>query len=292
MNIRNLLTVLGVVCALGLAAPTLAQTKSETPAEPAASSTALAPNQTLGYGDGKLLTFTYTQNFDCVDQPLDDLNFNGIPAESDPGELQTPICQAGIQPTIGPPNDGNPINSTEPLYVLLPMFSVNNDQNPNDAISCANVVAGTTCGAALGSFLISKFGSLPEAFKATPLVYTQCPDPGSPPGTCTMHASRIDLAPALAALGVIPSPPTANVFVPTPNHSHIVLNMDSKIKAIWWQVDPVLITSQSDFPSEDGTSGITSTKALKAAEKAGDAIEVPSNFYLFFSSAEMGKMKH
>jgi hypothetical protein len=289
MYCRNLATALGIMCALGFATPTLAQ---KVPEPAATASPTLAPNQTLGYGDGKLLTFTYTQNFDCVDQPLDDLNFNGIPSESDPAELQTPICQAGIQPTIGPPNDGNPINSTEPLYVLLPMFSVNNDQNPNDAISCDNVVAGTTCGPALGSFLISKFGSLPEAFKTTPLVYTQCPDPGSPPGTCTMHASRIDLAPALAALGVIPSPPTANVFVPTPNHSHIVLNMDAKIKAIWWQVDPVLITSQSDFPSEDGTSGITSTKALKAAEKAGDAIEVPSNFYLFFSSAEMAKMKH
>jgi hypothetical protein len=35
------------------------------------------PNQTFGYGEGKLLTFTYTQNFDCIDQPGSDLNFNG-----------------------------------------------------------------------------------------------------------------------------------------------------------------------------------------------------------------------
>ena len=79
---------------------------------------------------------------------------------------------------------------------------MNNDQNPNDAISCDNVVAGTLCGPALGTELISLFGAVPEAFKATPLVYTQCPEPGSAPGTCTMHASRLDLAPVLAQPGL------------------------------------------------------------------------------------------
>ena len=37
-----------------------------------------------------------------------------------------------------------------------------NDQNPNDAISCTGVVEGTNCGPALGSTLVSLFGSLPE----------------------------------------------------------------------------------------------------------------------------------
>lgn len=286
----------GAVMMLAMAFPAVAQNAApaSTPsaAQPAAaSSVTLQPNQTAGFGNGKQLTFTYTQSFDCVDQPLDDLNFNGVLAESDPAEMQTPICQVGIQPTIGPPNNGNPINSTEPLYVLVPMFSANDDQNPNDAISCTGVVAGTTCGTALGNFLISAFGSLPEGFKATPSVYTQCPDPGSPPGTCTMHASRVDSAPALAALGIIPSPPTANVFMPTPNHSHIVLNMDSNIKAIWWQVDPVLVMNQSDWPPQDGSSGITSYKEMQKVIKADDAIEVPSNFYLFFSSKKMADMK-
>ncbi len=153
----------------------------------------LKPNQTLGYGNNQLLLFTYTQSFDCVSQPTDDLNFNGIPAESDPGEFQIPICQAGIQPTQDPTGLHFSKNDpTEPLYVLVPMFSVDNDQNPNDAISCTGVVAGTNCGPALGSTLISLFGALPEAFKAKPLVYTQCPDPGSPAGTCTMHTSRVD----------------------------------------------------------------------------------------------------
>ncbi|MGA2022965.1 MAG: hypothetical protein ABSH02_20400 [Candidatus Sulfotelmatobacter sp.] len=254
-----------------------------------ASAQKLAPNQTLGFGDSQLLQFTYTQNFDCIDQPFDDLNFNGIVAAKDPGEMQTPICQVGTNPSINPPGQiGNPYITTEPLYVLVPLFSVNNDQNPNDAISCDNVVTGTLCGPALGSELISLFGAVPEAYKATPLVYTQCPEPGSAPGTCTMHASRLDLAPVLAQLGYIPYPPTANVFLPTPNHSHVVINADINIKAIWWQVIPVLVTSQSDWPTQDGSSGITSVKALLAAKNAGTAIIAPSNFFLFFSSYTAG----
>jgi hypothetical protein len=253
-----------------------------------ASAQTLKPNQTLGFGDSKQLVFTYTQNFDCIDQPYDDLNFNGIIAANDPSELQTPICQAGFNPTINPPGQiGSPYETTEPIYVLVPLFSVDNDQNPNDAISCNNVVTGTLCGPALGTELITLFGAVPEAFKATPLVYTQCPEPGSAPGTCTMHASRLDLAPVLADLGFT-GPPTANVFVPTPNHSHVLIDRDINLPAIWWQVIPVLVTSQSDWPTKDGSSGIISVRAVKAAEAAGDAIIAPSNFFLFFSSYTAG----
>ncbi|HEY3973160.1 MAG TPA: hypothetical protein VGM18_09160 [Candidatus Sulfotelmatobacter sp.] len=242
------------------------------------------PNQTLGYGQGKLLTFTYTQNFDCIDQPGSDLNFNGILAESDPGEMQTPICQVGTQPTINPNGvKGNPAVTSEPIFVLVPMFSVDNNQNPNDAISCDNVVTGTICGSTLGTTLISLFGAVPEAFKARPLVYTQCPEPGAAPGTCTMHASRLDLGPALLALGYV-QPPEANIFVPTPNHSHVLINADINLKPIWWQVIPVLVLNQSDWPTKDGSSGLTSLGAIQAALAAGSAIEAPSNFFLFFSS--------
>lgn len=248
----------------------------------------LKPNQTLGYGDGQLLKFTYEQNFDCVDQPYDDLNFNSIIAAKDPGEMQTPICQAGINPTIIPPGQtGNPLVTSEPIYVLVPMFSVDDDQNADDAISCDNVVQGTLCGPALGAELISLFGAVPEAFKAKPLVYTQCPEPGSAPGTCTMHASRLDLAPVLADLGFT-GPPTANVFVPTPNHSHVLINPDINLAPIWWQVIPVLVTSQSDWPNKDASSGIRSYKSLQAAKNAGKAIIAPSNFFLFFSSYVVG----
>jgi hypothetical protein len=251
----------------------------------------LQPNQTLGFGHNRLLEFTYTQSFDCIDQPLDDLNYNGIPAESDPGELQTPICVVGTQPSINPPGGrGNPANTSEPLYVLVPMFSLDNDQNANDAISCKGVVQGTLCGPALGSTLIQLFGAVPEAFKQKPLVSTQCPGPGSAAGTCTMHASRLDLGPVLAALGFIP-PPTANVFLPTPNHSHVLIDQDINIKAIWWQVIPVLVLNAGDWPAQDGSTGITSFKAIRTAERTGAAVEAPSNFFLFFSSAVMGGMK-
>ena len=83
----------------------------------------LKPNQTEGYGDDKVLVFNYTQSFDCVDQPHDDLNFNGVPAESDPGEFQIPICQVGTNPTINPPGQvGSAEVTTEPVFVWFRCF--------------------------------------------------------------------------------------------------------------------------------------------------------------------------
>jgi hypothetical protein len=58
---------------------------------------------------------------------------------------------------------------------------------------------------------------------------------------------------------------------------------------IWWEVRPVLVMNQSDWPSADGTTGITSSKVMDDVEAAGRAIEVGSNFFLFFSS-EMSSM--
>jgi hypothetical protein len=46
-----------------------------------------------------------------------------------------------------------------------------------------------------------------------------------------------------------------------------------------------------DWPAADGRSGITSAKAMDAAEQAGRAVEVGSNFFLFFSS-RMAAMQH
>ena len=245
-------------------------------------------NQTAGYAAGKVLTFTYTQNFACVEQPNDDLNFNGIPAARDPSETQSPICQDGDAVRINPPGMvGSVLKTTDPIYVLVPMFSVNNDQNPGDAIRCPGVVQGTMCGDNLGSTLITLFGALPEAFKTTPLVYTQCPDHQSRPGTCTMHASQVDLAPVLAQLGYIANPPTANVFVPTPNHSHVIPKASAIVAPEWWQVRPVLVLSQADWPSANGGTGITSVEKLRAAEAAKQAIEAPSNFFLYFGSKLM-----
>jgi hypothetical protein len=60
----------------------------------------LAPNQTLGYGANHLTTFTYTQSFDCVDQPKGDLTFNGIPAALDPAEFQVPFARRAFSPRL------------------------------------------------------------------------------------------------------------------------------------------------------------------------------------------------
>ncbi len=254
-----------------------------------AQSNSLAPNQTNGFGNGVMVTLTYLQNFDCVDQPTLDLDFNGVKAQSDPNEMQTPICQPITEPTQDPTGGG--IKHTAHLYVLVPMFSVDNDQNPNDAMPCPNGGRpGELCGPALGAALIKFFGFIPEAWKAkvNPAITTQCPDPNNPvPGTCTMHASSVDLSKTLAALGKT-GPPTAPVFVPTPNHSHVVDNSRVNALPIWWEVRPVLVMSQSDWPAADGSSGITSAKIMDDAEAAGRAIEVGSNFFLFFSS----KMSH
>ena len=243
---------------------------------------ALAPNQTQGFGNGRLLTFTYQMNYDCIHQPAMDLDFNGIKAQSDPREFQTPICQVITEPSIDPA--GGDIKHTAPLYVLVPMFGT--DTNPADAMPCPDGGrSGELCGVDLGNALISLFGFVPEAWKTQPAVATQCPDPNNPvPGTCTMHASSVDLSTLLAALGKIPSPPAGNVFLPTPNHSHVVDNSDVDTPAIWWQVRPVLIFDPQDWPRADGSSGITSAQAMDAAEKAGRAAEVGSNFFLFFSS--------
>ena len=94
----------------------------------------LAPNQTNGFGNSRLVTFTYLQNFDCVDQPTLDLDSNHKVAQSDPNEMQIPICQPITEPTADP--TGGDIKHTAHLYVLIPMFSVNGSKNPNDAMAC------------------------------------------------------------------------------------------------------------------------------------------------------------
>src|SRR5262249_5075199 len=161
-----------------------------------------------------VITFTYLQNFDCVDQPQMDLDFNGNPAQSDPNEMQTPICQAVTEPTADP--SGGNLKQTAQLYVLVPMFSVDGDTDPTHAMPCPNGGRpGELCGVALGQALIKMFGFIPEAWKTTvnPAITTQCPDPNhAVPGTCTMHASSVDLSVLFAGPNQKPSAP---VFVPT-----------------------------------------------------------------------------
>jgi len=249
----------------------------------------LQANQTAGFGKGQLFTFTYTQNFDCIDMPTEDLNYNNILAESDPSELQIPICQIGNSATMFDPTGAQLLptpssNASPPLYVLVPFFSTDNDTNVQDAIPCPTYqTPGLVCGPALGEFLVKNFGAVVEADKTTPAVAVQCPGPDGPVGTCTMHGDRVDLGPLLAQLKVIPSPVSQNVFTPLPNHSHLI-NTDFTTTPEWWQVIAVLVLKQEYWPNAAGTSGITSYAALQAAIQAGAAVQAPSNFFLFFGS--------
>ena len=231
----------------------------------------LKTNQTAGFADGQELVFTYFMNFMCIHQPNDDLNNNGKVAAVDPAEFQTPICQVGHQPTIDP--TGAPVKKVDKLWVLVPFFPGTETQAFTPELTSA---------------LNSLFGFVPQAFVAHPDVPVQCPEPGAPenaqkgaPGTCTMHASQVDLGPVLAALGKVP--PHTTVMVPTPNHSHIIDNPNSQPS--WWQVVTVLVTDPKAWPNEEGTSGITSLTALRAAQSKHQALgDVPSNFFLYFGS--------
>ena len=72
-----------------------------------------------------------------------------------------------------------------------------------------------------------------------------------------------------------------------PNHSHVVDNNRMNTPPIWWEVRPILVMDQSDWPAADGSSGITSAKKMDDAEAAGRAIEAGSNFFLFFRSTQV-----
>ena len=233
----------------------------------------LGVNQTEGFGKDQLLTFTYAQNFSCVTGPFDDLDHNGKVAAEDPDEFQTPHCVVALNPANTPP--GVPIQNVQKMWVIAPFF----ETNPAEPAFTPE----------LGAALKSLFGFVPDAFKIHPGVAVQCPEPGPPvtthtgmPGTCTMHASHIDLGPALANLGKVA--PGTQVIVPTLNHSHVI-DQALHTSPIWWQVISVLVTDPAAWPSADGKSGITSLDKLRQAQANGQARpDNPTNFFLFFAS--------
>jgi hypothetical protein len=106
----------------------------------------IAVNQTDGFGNEKLLVFTYFQNFACIHEPFDDLDGSGhtgdgLVAAVDPDEFQTPKCilgdsGSGSLPTIDP--TGRPIAGTEPLFVIVPFF----DTNGNGTVEALEVDPG------------------------------------------------------------------------------------------------------------------------------------------------------
>jgi hypothetical protein len=275
MRVAPIRVVTGVMAALFLTATTaFAQVRANHPAAPfgttpqsAQPDARLKNNQTLGFGDDHVLNFTYQQQFDCVVQPGDDRNYTGTIAALSPTQFNFPQCQVGAPSTIDP--TGGPIAKTDKLWVLVPFFETDPKQ---PAFS-----------AALGKTLKKLFGIVPDAFKIHPGEYVQCPDPGLPPGSCTMHPVQTDLGPVLSALKLVP--PKTVVNVPLVNHSHLVSNNTIVTPPEWWEVVVILVTDPKAWPNKAGTSGITSLAKLRAAQKAKQAYpDVPSNFFLFFNS--------
>jgi hypothetical protein len=234
----------------------------------------LRSDQTQGFGDDHILNFTYQQQFDCLVQPGDDRNYSGTIAALSPAQFNFPQCQVGLPSTIDP--TGGPVARTPKIWVLVPFFETDPKQ---PAFS-----------AALGKTLKKLFGIVPDAFKIHPGEYVQCPDPGLPPGSCTMHPIQTDLGPVLTALKLVP--PKTVVNVPLVNHSHLVADTTIATPPEWWQVVVILVTDPKAWPDKAGTTGITSLAKLRAAQKAKQAYpDVPSNFFLFFSSSVGAGMK-
>jgi hypothetical protein len=251
------------------------------PAASGVPTTPLNTNQTQGYGAGKLLTFTYGQQFDCVVQPGDDRNFKGVEATVDPAQFNTPECQIAAPSSIDP--TGAKVSANTPvLWVIVPFFETNK-----------NEPAFTP---ALGSALKKLFGFVPDAFKPVPGVPVQCPEQGTPytkfkgaPGTCTMHPTNIDLGPVLTALGL--EPKHTNLYLPLVNHSHVLADNAVNLSGRWWLVVVDLVTSPKAWPNAAGTTGINSLAALRKAQAAKESMpDVSSNFYLYFSSQEEATM--
>lgn len=227
----------------------------------------LKHNETLGYGADKLLVFNYKQQFDCVVGPFSDLNSIGKPADEAPSQFASPECAVGFTSQLAP--SGKSLAQTDPLYILVPFFETNK-----------NTPAFTP---ALGKALKKLFGFVPDAFKPDPGVAVQCPAPHDKPGTCTMHPLQTNLGPLVASLGLVPN--GTNLYVPLVNHSHLLNNNTINQSSEWWKLVVVLVEDPKAWPNAQGTTGITSLAKLRAAQTAKQAsADVPSNFFLFFSS--------
>ena len=277
---RRSILVTGGVALTGLAATFVMYgvTASASTSATATPSRPIRADQTDGYGDGKLVTFTYGQQYQCVHEPGDDRNGNGIPADRDPAEFQTPICEVGFGTKIGLDPAGAPTTETEPLYVIVPFFDADHD--------------GEAAGG-LASTLKSIFGFVPDAFDPTPGVPVQCPEPGGNLtvqkgafGTCTMHPTQIDYAQLLSEVRPDLFAGLKNLNLPLVNHSHIIDG--ANFNPIWWQLKIVLVTDPSVWPDVNATTGLRSVADITNAQAAGKALAtINSNFFLFFGSREM-----
>jgi hypothetical protein len=235
---------------------------------------------TEGYGNEKVVVFKYPQSFYCNDELGDDLDGpghhgDGVPAERDPGEFQSPETGppgspcivgdtgSGSLPRIDP--TGRPLANAEPVWAILPFFD---SEDPDPVIDAVDPTTDDN-------------------------VDHQCPEPGAPHtehrgafGTCTMHPSSLHAEPAVA-LGA--------GDIPLPNHSHIIVG--DSFNPIWWQTIAVRVLDRAIWPDFDGKCPanpqggppcLTSVAALRAAQARGQASpDTQSNVWLFFDSAQL-----
>jgi hypothetical protein len=231
----------------------------------------LMPNQTLAFGANRQLLFTYEQQFDCVVGPNSDLNSIGKPADEAPQQFASPECAIGFSSPLAP--SGLTLPETDSLFILVPFFETNK-----------NTPAFTP---ALGKALKKLFGMVPDAFKPDPGVPVQCPTPKEKPGTCTMHPLQTNLGPLVAQLGLVPK--GTNLYVPLVNHDHLLPDNTINQGREWWKLVIVLVEDPKAWPNARGTTGITSIAKLRTAQmKKQASADVPSNFFLYFSSHVTG----
>ncbi|MBV9234144.1 MAG: hypothetical protein JO030_08885, partial [Candidatus Eremiobacteraeota bacterium] len=84
-------------------------------------------------------------------------------------------------------------------------------------------------------------------------------------------------------------PKGTNLYVPLVNHDHLLNNKTINQSEEWWKIIVVLVEDPSAWPNAQGTTGITSLAKLREAQSKKQAsADVPSNFFLFFSSKTMG----
>jgi hypothetical protein len=276
---RSMMTIAGVAMA-GLAASVALYgvTASATTSASTDPSRPIRVDQTDGYADGKVVVFTYGQNYQCVHEPFDDRDGDGVPAAQDPDEFQKPICEVGFGTKVGIDPAGEPAGETEDLFVIVPFFDADHD--------------GEAAGG-LAPTLQSIFGMVPDAFDPTPGVPVQCPEPGGSLsqqkgafGTCTMHPTQIDYAQLLSEVRPDLFAGLKNLDLPLVNHSHIIRG--ANFNPVWWHLKVVLVTDQNAWPDVNGTKGIRSVDDITAAQAKGQALAtINSNFFLFFGSREL-----
>jgi len=237
---------------------------------------------TEGYGNFKVASFFYPQQFFCTDEPTDDLDGpghrgDGVVSAQDPDEFQHPSMGppgapcivgdtgSGSLPTIDP--TGRPVQDAEKVWAILPVFD-----SVKDADETPEFVDPTRDGSDV-----------------------QCPEPGPPYtvhhgvfGTCTMHPSTLHAEPAAAI---------AAGDIPLPNHSHIVRDGAVSINPVWWQTIAVRVLTERIWPDFNGRCPanprggppcLTSLQALREAQARGEAApDTPTNVWLFFDSKQV-----